>query len=476
MQFFTNTARAIGALCALAAVGGCGADELFRQVDRRAQPAPSPDGGALGDDAGGASADGGPFAPDAGASDGGNGAAGDGGLYTDAGAVESIEDYLPDNCEADQEAAWSADVPFGDERGHALVPGGTGFGVAYRAVDSCDHIMGAFVASTGPIPSGQRLAGDGNCTVYRDLSLLRTDDRWWLSWVDNLSGSAEVRAQSFSADMLSAEPAVRLTDNTESERSPAMAHTAAGPLIVWAEGDQEQAIMVHALAEASSESRPIVAADEGHRPTRLAIARMGGDEAAAVAWVNEEGNRGIWLQALTADASPMGEPVELTGLASAGSTLDMATRTRGGDVELGGAVVYSVITAEDTEQVRFRRLSREGRPTAVERTLVGRPARAVDASITELGDGYVVAYRARPDGGEVLQPEIRLLYVTREGSVAKTPAGRPITHRVADAAMTGGRVSVRASIEGQLLISWLDIDAATGASVLRMVRRRLDCG
>lgn len=479
---YERSSHWVVALVGLAMASGCGIDELFRQVDKG--PPDAVDGGT-GEGDGGRGGDGDGDGPGSGDGDGdrrdggagpgdGDGDTADGGPV-DAGAVESIEDYLPQDCQNDGSDVWSQDVPFGDEGGHAMVPGGTGFGVAYRADDGCDLIHGTFVASTGPLPQGHGLIGADVCTVYRDLALLRDGDRWWLSWVDNLTGSAELHARSLSADMLMAGPIVRVTDNGVAERRPVMADAGMGPLLAWIEGDGERGIMVRALADTNGDSRTIVSPGGDHRPTRLALSAMGGELGAAVAWVNEEGDRGIWVQPLTPEAEAVGSPVELTDFASAGSTVDVAARTRGGDAELGGAAVYSVIVDGESAQVRFRRLDREGQPVEVERTLVGRPLRATDASITELGDGYVVAYRALPDGAEVLSPEIRLLFVTREGSVARNPSGRPVTHRVAGSAMTGGRVSVRASIEGQLLVSWLDFNPNTGQNALKMVRRRLDC-
>ncbi|MDD9946851.1 MAG: hypothetical protein OXU20_37740 [Myxococcales bacterium] len=405
---------------------------------------------------------------------GGDGDSGDT-PFLDAGLTDGgFTSQSLEGCTVDEDAVWRHTVPFGDEGGHALTPGGTGFGIAYRLDDGCDAIEGNALASAGPFPRPVVVLGENSCAVFRDLSLLRNGDQWLLAWIDNRTGSSELHYRHFEADMTEPGDITRVTDNGVSEQKPALTRIGQTPVLAWIEGDESQRGIRSTVID-GDQTHLVLDPEAGHLPLKLAIARMGSDDAAAVAWVNEEGDRGVWLQPLDSRGAPKGTPTELTDFASAGSTVDVATRTRGADSQQGGAAVYSVIVENINREVRFRRLAADGRPIEAERVLVGRPLRAQDASISEIGDGYVVAYRALPDGITVMAPEIRLLFVTREGTVQRDPIGRALTYKVANATATQGRTTVRASVEGQLLISWLDFDPATGHNTLKMTRRRLDC-
>jgi hypothetical protein len=84
----------------------------------------------------------------------------------------------------------------------------------------------------------------------------------------------------------------------------------------------------------------------------------------------------------------------------------------------------------------------------------------------------VVAYRELSTD-DVTKAEVRLAFITKEGNVTRDSAGRLVTYPVADTSPGGGRVTVRVSTDGQLLVGFLD---RTGtAPKLRLVRKRLDC-
>jgi hypothetical protein len=51
--------------------------------------------------------------------------------------------------------------------------------------------------------------------------------------------------------------------------------------------------------------------------------------------------------------------------------------------------------------------------------------------------------------------------------------GRPITYHAADASSSGGRITARISIDGQLLLGFLDGDES--GLKFRLIRKRLDC-
>jgi hypothetical protein len=158
--------------------------------------------------------------------------------------------------------------------------------------------------------------------------------------------------------------------------------------------------------------------------------------------------------------------VQLSAAVTTDNAVDLATRE-----EDGGAVIYSVDVGTRHE-VRFRRLSDEGAFLSDEIKVVSGALEGRDASLARLGGGYVVAFRSLPEDPDA-KPEIRIMFVTKEGNLQKDSVGRLITYPVTEASASGGRVSVRVSADGQLLIGFLD---ATDAGIkLRLLRKRLDC-
>jgi hypothetical protein len=56
------------------------------------------------------------------------------------------------------------------------------------------------------------------------------------------------------------------------------------------------------------------------------------------------------------------------------------------------------------------------------------------------------------------------------------PNGRMLSFHIGDATNAFGRTYVAVSVEGEIMIAWLDSgDEASGTNVLKVVRRRLDC-
>jgi hypothetical protein len=124
--------------------------------------------------------------------------------------------------------------------------------------------------------------------------------------------------------------------------------------------------------------------------------------------------------------------------------------------------------------VRFRRLDTAGKPLASERSIIGPPLRAQAASLAALGGGYAITYRALA-GGSVASPEVRLAFVSKEGNVQRDAGGHLLSFRIGDATLAQGRTAVSVSVEGEIMVAWIDGDVSTGQNVLKVVRRRLDC-
>ncbi|MDD9934725.1 MAG: hypothetical protein OXT09_14045, partial [Myxococcales bacterium] len=72
-------------------------------------------------------------------------------------------------------------------------------------------------------------------------------------------------------------------------------------------------------------------------------------------------------------------------------------------------------------------------------------------------------------------PEIRLVFITREGNTARDMAGRLVSFPVAPATVSTGRTNIAVSIDGQVMVGWIDGNPGTAGNLLKVVRRRLDC-
>ena len=391
----------------------------------------------------------------------------------DAG-IDPLDPFAWTTCTPSDATVTKVEVPFTDESAQALVTANVGFGIAYRVDMGCDEIHGAAVPAFGAIPSATPMLGQESCLSYRDLSMLYTDDGWLLAWIDNSTGSGEVHAQYFDDQLAPSTGQLQITDNSDLELRPLLSSLGGTPLLSYiVETTAGRSVYTKRL-DTSDDPIAVVAEDDGHLPTRFAVAQMG-LTGAVLAWVNENAPSGVYLQPLAQTGDSVGSSIKLSDFSGAGATVDLATNTRGADTERGGAIVYSVSIGGANPKVRFHRLTEDGKLLADERTIIDAPLLAQGASIANVGDGYVIAYRALPDGNIIKEPQIRMLFATREGNIGRDEAGRPISYEVAKATAVEGRVTVRMSVEGQLLLSWLDVEASTGQMVLKYSRRPLNC-
>jgi len=455
-----------GVLCVLLGLplGGCDIEEFFGVSKRKDPPTVM-----LGDLDGGGDGD-------LGTGDGGDGD-GDDDAGTADGGLRFDDDVAPDCNATVTDEDWSDVVEFGDETSFSLTRGVVGFGLAYRpAVVGCDRIHAAEVPGTGAFPIPPAVLGEDSCNVIRDLSLVYSADAWWMAYTDNSTGDIELHAQAYDDNLLLPRGnRVRVSDNAGlTEDNPIMADLVDRPMVAWitSDGVDQQGISTR-MVDGDHDEQTIVEMGSEHRPTKIAAAQMGMG-AGAIAWINEQGSAvGVWIQKIDADAAPVGSPVRLSRYAGAGATVDLSTRDRGGEERLGGAVIYSVSAGGSGHEVLYRRLGPDGEPLGVERAVVGLPLRGSDASVAELSGAYVIAYRALPGGG-VESPEIRVVVVSREGDLPRDEFGRPISATLASATLAQARTTLRVSVDGQMLVSWMDV-GAEGDTVLKMSRKRLDC-
>jgi hypothetical protein len=376
------------------------------------------------------------------------------------------------SCAIGEEDTWSTQVRIFDEGGFSLVPGPIGFGLAFRGtrVAGCAQTLEVMTLGAA-MGFGEPRPIDTACSVITDVSLLGTADGWRVAWVDNFTNSEELHTLALDADMNVEQGAVRetLTSNAgKRERKPVLREVAGRPLAAWISEDvasKARSIQTQ-LLDGMSAARIVLDEGAGETPEAIALAQMSTD-GAALAWVGPLASPGVWLQPLDATGAAGGERVKLSDKVAASSSVDMATRLD------GGAVVYSV-EVDGSPQVRFRRLDPAGKPLASERSIIGPPLRAQGASIAPLGGGYAVTYRALPGGG-IDATQVRLTFVTKEGNLLRDAGGRLRSFHIGDATMAQGRTAVSVSVDGELMVAWLDADLASGENVLKVVRRRLDC-
>jgi hypothetical protein len=404
----------------------------------------------------------------------------DGAIVLDPGDEDAGNDFAVDvpTCEVVEDDVYEVpDIDSIDRRGFDVTPGPVGF--AFGLVrDTCgfaESLQWGRVGGSGVIEDPAEIIGD--CHLMEHLALGRAGDGYRIAWTDNSEtrliggfnkNTIELHAQALGADGVPLGSPERITDNALHELQPVLAAVGDQTLVAWIEWDEvggERGIYLRAID--GGETVTVIAPSAGHRPEKLALTRVGSNKA-ALAWVEEVAERGIWLQPLSEAGQPVGEPVQLTPFAAAGSTVDLA-----GDNE-GGAAVYSVGIDEVNFEARFRRLDGAGKPIAEEVKIVSRPDQAVGASVASLGGGFVIAYRTQPSGSVV--PEVRLVFATQEGIVARDSQGRLLYLPVVEASRDGSQTDVSVSVDGRVLVSFIDGNGPSD-NVLRLVRRQLaGCG
>jgi hypothetical protein len=404
----------------------------------------------------------------------------DGAILLPDGAIIDVDAavmrYSPEidvsKCEVGTEDIWSTEVDIADEAGFDLVPGHVGFGLAFRAIGSttCNRKLDVMsIPATDGFGKPHAILDD--CKAITDVTLLGEDDGWRAAWVDNYTGSAELHTVKLDKDMNVPKGGKRvtLTDNMSLfERWPVLREVAEQPMVAWITEnvDTGKRRISTLRIDSGAPAVDVVKESAGQQPVGLAFSEVG-QGTAAVGWVGPTDMPGVWLQKLDGNGTAVDKPIQLSSRVNVSSSIDIAHRMD------GAGVIYS-IAIDDVTQIRFRRLDESGNPMS-ERSIIGPPQLAVGASIATLGGGYAVAYRAQPDGA-ITAPEVRLTFITKDGSPMRDPNGRLLSFHIGDATNSDGRTYVSVSVEGEIMVAWLDSgDETSGKNVLKVVRRRLDC-
>jgi hypothetical protein len=364
---------------------------------------------------------------------------------------------------AEEQSELTRPIEFLDEAGFAIAPGVTGFGLAYQITGTCvDAVANLSISGSGEL--GRPGVSFDECNRVYDVSLQHESTGFRLAWTDNTTGRLELYSILLSNELAVQSSAGRkqITMNTLSERGLAQATIAGTGYLAWLQSDSTSKPDLRLQrSDGTGNVRTLVAANSGYEVTRYALAQLG-KTTGALAFISEGERSGLWLQPLDEVAAPSGTVTLLNSAAGTANTIDLATRQ-----EDGGAVVYSVSNSEASHDVRFRRLNANG---AVVSDEVKITPNASDPSLARLGDGYVIAYRTLPTD-KAPQSRVSLTFVTKEGNTRLDSAGRLVSYPIADAGTGGGRITARVSVDGQLLVVFVDGEAGK----LRVIRKRLDC-
>lgn len=378
-------------------------------------------------------------------------------------------------CEISELDAITVPVSFGDEGGYALSAStSSGFAMVVNAssMNGCTNNVGvALLPSMGALPNPTPILSD--CKITRDVAILGVAGGFHVAWVDNATETAELHRVLLDKELKPMGELERTTVTNsadELEVRPVLAQVSDRPLLSWITRNAEagqRGVMAQFLDGEDTETFEMIGADEGHDPQGLAMSRISIEGRGAVAWVGPQSNPGVWLQPLDDTGHPEGGPVKLTSRVGASSSVDLAPRVD------GGGAVYSIVI-DSLPQVRFQRLDEDGLPRGDERALVSPPQRAQDASIAGLGGGYAIAYRELPSAGQAAA-EIRLMFVSKEGNVTRDAQGRVVSFLIGESSLATGRTTVEVSLDGVLMIGWLDAAASGNGNQLKVARRSLTC-
>jgi hypothetical protein len=329
-------------------------------------------------------------------------------------------------------------------------------------------------------PENMLVADD--CTTVDHVSVTHNGDHWLLAISDTRMGATDLWLQAFGGEGDPPE-AIRLTETPAEESESALATVRCDSDLFDCATFTEGA-MVAWIEEAGPTSRLAVRPlDLDGAPTGDAVVLEESDEWHYIGLTLQQigehfvglgyrrfgpttGKSEIVLDVLDAATGMRDrDPWVLSDSAGPAGTVDLGTD--GG----GGGVMYS-LGQQQSQQLWFQQLDRNGRPAPVMSggqvggpsdpvRVVGPPTVATDASLTKLINGFALAYRVLP-GGIVTEARIRAHFLDRFGrDIGKSD--------IALAAEVGARTAIDAAYDGRITIGWSDT-TEEGESTLTAVK------
>ena len=344
-----------------------------------------------------------------------------------------------------------------------LAAGAELLGVAWSYRDEgTENVWLAEIPATGAaLIAGQQITT--GTSLQRDPVLAANGAGWMIAWYGNPDGDFDVYAQGWEAGrIVTGGSRQRLTMRAGRDDAPALlALPAGGAMAGWVETrGATMSERVPVLRPLSAIAEPTAAQRDGASstgvPSFVLAPRSGGLSLAYV----QSGSAmpDALLQPLDASGAPVGAPITLSTEHNADGSVDVAADAG------GGAVVFGTTVGGLRPEVRARLIDGSGmlQSGTSERVITVAPASGRDATIAPLAGGYVIAYRALG-----ATPTVRLDF--RDAELAPT-----VTLDVASASASGGRVTVRVSGEGRMIVGWADVDATAGTTAIRAARVRCD--
>ncbi len=333
----------------------------------------------------------------------------------------------------------ASDVRMAD-RVVGLAAGDTGWGLAWHQnVKGFDEIFVAAVGVTGEATVNQITSLS---RIERDPAIVATDTGWLLAWSGNhMDLNYELYAQPIGPDLAPTAAPTRLSNFADGDGSPTLvALPTSGMLVAWVRGGMTSNLAVTRVLAASgtptaAERVITTSANEVVQPT------LGARSAGAVLAWGEASSAPPAARVLSLDAAgaSSGTPAVASTEGNADGTADLVMDRFGGAIVFGATVIVR-------PEVRIRLLDETGAPVEAERAVTASAGR--DASIASFGGGYLVSYRSADP-----VPVIRLALLDAQGVFIDE-------YDLADAAVGGGRTTVRVTTEGRVLVTWADAGVA----------------
>ena len=107
-----------------------------------------------------------------------------------------------------------------------------------------------------------------------------------------------------------------------------------------------------------------------------------------------------------------------------------------------------VLVAGALPQIRIREFDATGAPAGAERIVTSPPTRGIEPGVAAYAPGWLVAYRALPDG-TLTTPTIRIAFASRFG----TPNA---IFDVAATTQEGGPVTIATAPDGRVAVAWAE--------------------
>jgi hypothetical protein len=308
------------------------------------------------------------------------------------------------------------------------------------------------------------------CTSVEHAAVAYNGEAWLLAAVDAREGSSDLWVQAYEPGG-AALPAHRITQTTAIESEPVLALSSDGHVIIaWYQHDavsNSGFVAARALSRNGAPEHDIVIVDEIEgSASGLTLAPIG-TSLVALGYRRDSGAQAdLVLQVLdAATGEPDHEAWTLTTSAGDVGAIDIT-----GDAQ-DGAAIYSVIQ-DGIYQLWFQKLGADGRAELVSSgevrgdpspavRVIGPPKRAVDASVTKVNAGFVIAYRALV-GGQILSSRIRVHFLDRFGRVIGDSG-------VALASEYGGRTAIESAYDGRIVVGWSD-SSDDGKTTIKAVK------